>query len=190
MEHVVPVSADLGARALKWNTTTFMLNRSHSFRLEFALNKVRLTPTKHPLREHRKLSKVIFWLAKLPAPAPQNARTCSQSRLIRFILLPFPTFSPTFSRLPLSFNPFSFSYLLLPFFPSSTHPCCWGLWFTNWTSGSALCCHMTQIQRSRGTKLPAQCACVLWVQRQKHHKATVVLHIWSEQSRAHTAALV
>lgn len=46
-----------------------VLNRGHSFGLEFVLNKARLTPTKHPLRKHRKLSKVIFWLAKLAALA-------------------------------------------------------------------------------------------------------------------------
>lgn len=100
MEHVAPVSAEVGARALEWNTMKLVLNRSHSFGLEFVLNKARLTPTKHSLRKHRKLSKVIFWLAKLPAPTLQKCKNlfCSQSRLIRVSLLLFFYLLPAFSQ--------------------------------------------------------------------------------------------
>lgn len=64
--------------------------------------------------------------------------------------------------------------VLIPFL----HPTMF--WFPIWTPGSALCCHMTQIQRSRVVKYKA---CTLY--RQKHHKATVALDMWTEQPLAY-----
>lgn len=90
------------------------------------------TPTQKKLR---KLSGVIFWLAKLRAPTLQKCR----SRHVRVVdLSPFSTFLANFFLT--TFPPSILYPLPSPppsSFPSSTHPCCWGLCFPYWTPGSA-----------------------------------------------------
>lgn len=121
------------------------------------------TPTKHPLRKHRKhrkLSKAIFWLAKLHSPSAEkwkgHSNTCS--RLIRFSLVLFLYFSC--QHLLNSFSSIDPSSVVLSSLCShSLHTppprCCWGLWFQHWPPDSALCSHLTQTQRSRVGKCKA-----------------------------------
>lgn len=128
----------------------------------------------NPPRQHRKLPILIFWLAKLPAPALQ---TWGESFIYSWHCALYLLSCQHFISFPSSIHAF-LSFLCPHSLPPPIPAAAELLWFPNWSLGSALCCHMTRILRSRVVKhkaLDSMCMHTPWTETSQGH--CVVTHL-------------